>query len=50
MGVLFHKYEGLGNDFVLLDAEREDVVSSELARAMCEDGSLVDASTAPSTM
>ena len=32
----FHKYEGLGNDFVLIEADREDRVSAELARALCD--------------
>lgn len=36
MGVGFHKYEGLGNDFVLVEAEREDAVSPELARELCD--------------
>jgi diaminopimelate epimerase len=32
----FHKYEGLGNDFVLVEAERDDAVSPELARTLCD--------------
>jgi diaminopimelate epimerase len=36
MALGFHKYEGLGNDFVLVEAEREDAVSPELARALCD--------------
>jgi diaminopimelate epimerase len=32
----FHKYEGLGNDFVLVEAEHEDAVTPELARALCD--------------
>lgn len=35
-GVAFHKYEGLGNDFVLVEAEREDAVSAAQARALCD--------------
>lgn len=34
--IAFHKYEGLGNDFVLVEAEREDVVSPDLARRICD--------------
>ena len=36
MALDFHKYEGLGNDFVLVEAEREDAVSPELARSLCD--------------
>jgi diaminopimelate epimerase len=36
MGVAFHKYEGLGNDFVLVEAEREDVMPASLARSLCD--------------
>lgn len=36
MGLGFHKYEGLGNDFVLVEAEREDAVSPALARSLCD--------------
>src|SRR3954447_21034712 len=36
MALGFHKYEGLGNDFVLVEAEREDAVSPSLARALCD--------------
>lgn len=32
----FHKYEGLGNDFVLVEAEREDAITPALARALCD--------------
>jgi diaminopimelate epimerase len=35
-GLAFHKYEGLGNDFVLVEAEREDDVSADRARALCD--------------
>jgi diaminopimelate epimerase len=34
--IAFHKYEGLGNDFVLVEAEREDAVSPEIARRVCD--------------
>ena len=36
MGLGFDKYEGLGNDFVLVEADREDAVSPALARALCD--------------
>lgn len=36
MRLAFEKYEGLGNDFVLVEAEREDAVSPELARELCD--------------
>ncbi len=37
MSVLsFSKYEGLGNDFVLVEADRDDAISSDLARALCD--------------
>ena len=36
MPATFHKYEGLGNDFVLIEAEREDAVSPSHARALCD--------------
>ena len=36
MGLGFHKYEGLGNDFVLVEAEREDAVSPAFARDLCD--------------
>lgn len=36
MGLLFEKYEGLGNDFVVVTAEREDAVSADEARAICD--------------
>jgi diaminopimelate epimerase len=32
----FHKYEGLGNDFVVVEAEHPEVVPIELARKMCD--------------
>jgi diaminopimelate epimerase len=32
----FHKYEGLGNDFVLVEAEHETAVTAELARTLCD--------------
>jgi diaminopimelate epimerase len=32
----FHKYEGLGNDFVIVEAEHEDAVTPALARAVCD--------------
>jgi diaminopimelate epimerase len=35
-GLAFHKYEGLGNDFVLVEADREDAVLPGEARALCE--------------
>jgi diaminopimelate epimerase len=35
-GLAFHKYEGLGNDFVLVEADREDAVSPELASLLCD--------------
>lgn len=36
MGLAFAKYEGLGNDFVLVEAEREGAVSPEAARVLCD--------------
>lgn len=36
MGIAFAKYEGLGNDFVLVQAEREDAVSPDFARMLCD--------------
>lgn len=36
MALAFHKYEGLGNDFVLVEADRDDAVSPELARTLCD--------------
>ncbi len=36
MALAFHKYEGLGNDFVLVEAEREDAVSPAFARELCD--------------
>lgn len=35
-GALFHKYEGLGNDFVLVEADRDDAVLPSDARAVCD--------------
>lgn len=32
----FQKYHGLGNDFVVIDAESPDAVSAELARQICD--------------
>jgi diaminopimelate epimerase len=32
----FSKYEGLGNDFVLVESDRDDVVSASDARAICD--------------
>ncbi|CAN5882507.1 diaminopimelate epimerase [soil metagenome] len=36
MVLAFHKYEGLGNDFVLVEADRESAVTPELARSLCD--------------
>ena len=36
MGVAFAKYEGLGNDFIVVEAERPAEVSAELARELCD--------------
>lgn len=36
MTLTFHKYEGLGNDFVVVDAERADALDPERARALCD--------------
>ncbi len=36
MALGFYKYEGLGNDFVLVEADREDVVTPALARQLCD--------------
>lgn len=36
MSLAFEKYEGLGNDFVVIDASRDDAVSVELARKLCD--------------
>ncbi|MDB4943791.1 MAG: Diaminopimelate epimerase [Labilithrix sp.] len=36
MALAFHKYEGLGNDFVLIEATREDEVTPELASRLCD--------------
>ncbi len=35
-GLGFEKYEGLGNDFVVVDAKREDAVSIAAARRLCD--------------
>src|SRR3954462_1810500 len=32
----FEKWEGLGNDFVVVDAEREDSITPAVARAICD--------------
>src|SRR5438309_11070936 len=32
----FAKYQGLGNDFVVIDAAREDAMTSEQASALCD--------------
>jgi diaminopimelate epimerase len=34
--IAFCKYEGLGNDFVLVRAEREDEITVELAQQLCD--------------
>jgi diaminopimelate epimerase len=34
--LVFEKYEGLGNDFVVIDAAREDAVTSERAIDICD--------------
>ena len=36
MNLRFQKYEGLGNDFVVVDAAREDAVSSDGVRTLCD--------------
>ncbi len=36
VALAFHKYEGLGNDFVLVEAEHADAVSPGLARSLCD--------------
>lgn len=36
MGLPFHKYEGLGNDFVIVEADDESAVSAAQARALCD--------------
>ncbi|MCC6902321.1 MAG: diaminopimelate epimerase [Polyangiaceae bacterium] len=36
MMLRFHKYEGLGNDFVVVDAAGEDAVPSDRVRALCD--------------
>ena len=35
-GLAFHKYEGLGNDFILVEADRDDAVSPARARVLCD--------------
>jgi diaminopimelate epimerase len=35
-GVGFQKYEGIGNDFVVVDAERDDAVSVAAAKQLCD--------------
>jgi diaminopimelate epimerase len=32
----FQKYEGIGNDFIIVEAEREDAVSPASARVLCD--------------
>lgn len=34
--MVFQKYEGLGNDFIIVEVEHEDAVSPELARELCD--------------
>ncbi len=36
MGLRFEKYEGLGNDFLVVDAASEGLVSPELAQKLCD--------------
>jgi len=36
MGLRFQKYEGLGNDFVIVEAERDDAVTPAAAREICD--------------
>ncbi len=36
MALAFHKYEGLGNDFVLVEADHETAVTPEHARSLCD--------------
>lgn len=36
MGIAFTKYEGLGNDFVVVDAADPGVITAERARALCD--------------
>lgn len=36
VALAFHKYEGLGNDFVLVAADQESAVTPELARCLCD--------------
>jgi diaminopimelate epimerase len=35
-GLAFHKYEGLGNDFVVIETEREDAVPAAVVRQLCD--------------
>ncbi|AKU96765.1 Diaminopimelate epimerase [Labilithrix luteola] len=32
----FHKYEGLGNDFIIVEADRDDAVPAAVAKALCD--------------
>ncbi|MBS2015526.1 MAG: diaminopimelate epimerase [Deltaproteobacteria bacterium] len=36
MGLPFHKYEGLGNDFVIVEAEHESALPAAVARQLCD--------------
>lgn len=36
VALAFHKYEGLGNDFVLVEADHESAVTPERARDLCD--------------
>jgi diaminopimelate epimerase len=36
MALRFGKYEGIGNDFLVVDAEREDALGPEQARQLCD--------------
>lgn len=36
MGLPFHKYEGLGNDFVIVEAERESELTPSMAQQLCD--------------
>ncbi|MFO0568208.1 MAG: diaminopimelate epimerase [Polyangiaceae bacterium] len=36
MTLAFHKYEGLGNDFVVIDVGHDGVISPERARELCD--------------
>lgn len=35
-GLAFEKYEGLGNDFIVMEVEREGIVSKALAAQLCD--------------